>query len=101
MKPLNEHCLEMLRLIASCSVDGRYWVPKDKTEYYTDNRGCHDVFVHGAATTGAIRTLTARGLVEVIPGALNNKWSRRATVKGFGALLNSDTLSPFRYRSNS
>lgn len=100
MKPLKPHALEMLRLIASVSVDGRYWVPQDRTQYYTDNTGCHEVFVCGAETTGAIRTLTSRGLVEEVAGGLASKWSRRCTVAGFGLLLNQDTVRPFRYRPN-
>lgn len=87
---LKPHALEMLRLIgAVCSRadgdGGGYWHPQDKSQSATDEGGTFTVFVDGGASTGAIRTLTTRGLVETIPslepmGA--SKWARRITPAG-------------------
>ena len=83
MKPLNKHAQEMLALIASRSVRGApgYWAPTDKQEYFTLGGKAFSVFVQGPWSTGAIRTLTSRGLVE-IPAGSPHKWGRRITEKG-------------------
>lgn len=102
MKPLNEHAWEMLRLIAENSAsDGSYWVPRFENQAFQDNRGTFTVLVRGSRTTGAIRTLTARGLVEVPSGQLMHPWGRRCTAKGYDLLAVSDTEKPFRYKSKS
>ncbi|HEY0944248.1 MAG TPA: hypothetical protein VGD81_03245 [Opitutaceae bacterium] len=80
--PLQPHAIEMLRLIASrSSLGGRYWTPQDKHEFVEDAFGPTHVFVSAPWSTGAIRTLTSRGLVEVVPGAMD-RWARRLTVAG-------------------
>lgn len=83
MKPLREHALEMLRLINihSDAEFAGYWLPGDKNEIVVDQIGSLDVFVHGTSSTGAIQTLTKRGLVAEVPGAMQ-KWSRRVTPAG-------------------
>jgi hypothetical protein len=83
VKPLKPHAVEMLRLIAGKWPDAAacYWSPSNRDDYFTDQWGCGTVYVYGAISTGAIRALTARGLVEKPIGA-TNKWSRRITPAG-------------------
>lgn len=84
-KALSTHSLEILRLVASVCKFGAYWCPSNRCEYVTDALGSIEVFVYGSASTGAIRTLTTRGLVEEVAGAMNG-YSRRITPAGLAYL---------------
>jgi hypothetical protein len=86
MKALTPHQLEMLRVIVYRSptegeMANSYWVPGYKEDYWQDGDLHGSVFVYGSRSVGAIKTLTTRGLVAVVPGAAD-KYARRATAAG-------------------
>ena len=96
MKPLNKHAQEMLAVIGSYSRKGtgEYWMPCEKTEYVKVAGKSISVFISAPWTTGAIRTLTSIGLVEVPAGAMN-KYARRITEKGRDVLEYYDLVNDF------
>lgn len=82
VKPLGKHAQEMLAVIFdSTHPDGRYWIPDGKIEYAKIKGESRTVFVCAPWSTGAIRTLTARGLVEKVAGSAS-PWARRITISG-------------------
>ena len=90
MKALSEHAMEMLGLIASRTSVGMYWAPKNKNDGFTTAAGKFvGVFVSGPWSTGAIRTLTSRGLVKEIPSQQAHRWARRVTPAGLQVLADA------------
>ena len=82
------HTLEMLRVIAARTTDeGRAWIPGDKCVAVGDRFRGRLVQVGGAGTVSAIKSLTARGYVEVPPQMSAEflklePYARRCTAKG-------------------
>ena len=69
-------------------------MPNEKNEFVKFNGKALTVFVSAPWSTGAIRTLTARGLVETPKGAAD-KWARRVTDKGRDVLSYYELLNEF------
>jgi hypothetical protein len=84
------HTLDLLRLITSRCIEGRWWLPGPKFESLHDRFPRHGgVSIGGGASASAIRSLDRLGYVEIVPGSherLGIKYARRVTTKGWSFL---------------